>query len=31
MLDLEGEFQTGDVEFCRESGGEADPTFEDLG
>lgn len=29
-FDLGGEFQTGDIEFCRESGGEADPTVEDI-
>ena len=30
-LDLGGEFQTGDAKFCSERGGEADPTFDDLG
>lgn len=30
-LDLGGELQTGDVEFCRDRGGEAGPKFDDLG
>lgn len=30
-LDLGGELQTGDAEFCRERGGEADPKFDALG
>lgn len=30
-LDLGGELQTGDAEFCRDRGGEADPKFDDLG
>lgn len=30
-FDLGGEFQIEDVEFCRESGGEAESTFDDLG
>lgn len=30
-LDLGGEFHTGDVEFCSDKGGEADPKFDGLG
>lgn len=30
-LDLGGELQTGDVEFCRDRRGEVDPKFDDLG
>lgn len=30
-LDLGGELQTGDAEFCCERGGEADPKFDALG
>lgn len=30
-LDLGGELQTGDVEFCRDRGGDTDPKFEVLG
>lgn len=30
-LDLGGELQTGDIEFCLERGGEAGPKFDDLG
>ena len=30
-LDLGGELHTGDVEFCRDRGGEAGPTLDDLG
>lgn len=29
-LDLGGELQTGDAEFCRERGGETEPKFDDL-
>jgi len=30
-LDLGGELQTGEIEFCRERGGEVVPRFDDLG
>lgn len=30
-LDRGGELQTGDAEFCRDSGGETAPGFDDLG
>lgn len=30
-LDLGGELQTGDVEFCRDRGGEAGPKLDDRG
>lgn len=30
-LDLGGELQTGDAEFCRDRGGEAAPMLDDLG
>lgn len=30
-LDLGGELHTGDAEFCRDSRGEVDPRFDDLG
>lgn len=30
-LDLGGELQTGDAEFCRDRRGEVDPKFDDLG